>query len=290
MPPEITALFQGVDWLLWSLLAAIAAAVMHVVVAVLLGTIAQRTNTSHSWMSWFPILNVFLMCNIGRKSLLWGFLMFIPCLTPIAMLVLAAGMARQRGVTGWSALLAVLPVLNLLWLMYLAYGPGSRFGLMISWNIYRLTRGVRLLARDIPSLAPRSSSMVVAEVCPIPRDAANLGLKNLSGTAWKVKSTTGSTHTVSPDEILFLKSGVQVQFGNIDGFIEETPIASSWPRRIGGVLLGGLAAPLLLTPICLSALDFLNGSDANTPVDNRPSGREVEQWENELQDLTFDEF
>ena len=63
--------------------------------------IAKKTNTSHAWMAWVPILNLYLLCKISGKSFLWFILLFLPFINIVATVILWAAVAEKRGRPAW---------------------------------------------------------------------------------------------------------------------------------------------------------------------------------------------
>ncbi|MBN3040284.1 MAG: hypothetical protein JW867_04085 [Candidatus Omnitrophica bacterium] len=52
---------------------------MYVYFAITLQIVAHKTNTSPAWLAWIPGANVFLMCAIAQRSIIWAVLiLFLP--------------------------------------------------------------------------------------------------------------------------------------------------------------------------------------------------------------------
>lgn len=94
---------------------------MYVVCAIALMTIAQKTNTPNGWMAWIPILNIVLMVQIAGIEMWWVLLCFIPCLNLIAFVYIWWKIAERRNKPGPIALAMLVPVVNLLVPLYIAF-------------------------------------------------------------------------------------------------------------------------------------------------------------------------
>lgn len=92
--------------------------------------IAQRTNTPNAWLAWIPIANVYLITQIGKVpwwTFLAIFLGWIPYIGSIGLLALMIWwwwkVAEARNKPGWWGLMiALIPVVNLVFLGMLAWG------------------------------------------------------------------------------------------------------------------------------------------------------------------------
>lgn len=86
-----------------------------------LSKIAGKTNTSFGWFAWLPILNIFLMLMIARKSFWWFILLLIPLVNFVCMLIVWMEIAKIRNKPAWLGLLMMLPVANFIIIGYLAF-------------------------------------------------------------------------------------------------------------------------------------------------------------------------
>lgn len=95
--------------------------VFYVYMAICLQVIAKKTNTENGWLAWIPIANLFLMCNIAKKSLWWVLLMLIPIANIVFMALVWMEIAKARGKESWLGILMVVPVANFIIPGYLAF-------------------------------------------------------------------------------------------------------------------------------------------------------------------------
>lgn len=83
--------------------------------------IAGKTGIDAAWMAWIPVLSLYVICKIGRKSGWW----FFPCLVPyvgaIVILWLMYQIPVALGVKGPARILAIVPIINFLYIGYLAF-------------------------------------------------------------------------------------------------------------------------------------------------------------------------
>jgi len=92
--------------------------------------IAQNAGAENTWMAFFPLLDVILMCNAAGKSGWWFFLFLIPLVNIIVPFIIWIGIAENCGRPGWwGAVICIVPVANLILLLILAFGtPPQRQG------------------------------------------------------------------------------------------------------------------------------------------------------------------
>ena len=83
--------------------------------------IANKTGTDNSWMAWVPILNIWLLCEIGGRPGWWVVLMFIPLVNIIVATMIWGAVSEARGKASWLGILILLPLLNLVLPGYLAF-------------------------------------------------------------------------------------------------------------------------------------------------------------------------
>lgn len=99
---------------------------VYVYMALTLQIIARKTLTSHGWFAWFPILNLFLMCAIARKSLGWVVLLFVPFINIIILVMLWVGIAQTRNKPAWLGILILVPIGNIILSGYLAFSSSKK--------------------------------------------------------------------------------------------------------------------------------------------------------------------
>ena len=93
--------------------------------AVTLMIIARKTNTPGAGLAWIPILNLYLMCKIGRRPAWWMLLCFVPLVNLFALAMLWTSIAEMSGKPAWTGALAIIPVVGLVIPAYLTLGAGS---------------------------------------------------------------------------------------------------------------------------------------------------------------------
>jgi len=89
--------------------------------AVCLQRIAQKAQAERSWLAWVPVGNLFLMCRLASTSPWWVLLCLIPYVGFLFSIILACRVPRALGITGGSRFLMIVPLVNLLYLGYLAF-------------------------------------------------------------------------------------------------------------------------------------------------------------------------
>lgn len=93
----------------------------YVYISLTIQIIANKTGTANSWMAWIPILNVWLLCEVGGKPGWWVLLMFIPLVNIIITIMLWSAVSEARGKASWLGILMILPFLNIIVPGYLAF-------------------------------------------------------------------------------------------------------------------------------------------------------------------------
>lgn len=103
--------------------------IFYIYVAVCLMFIAQKTKTKNSWLAWIPFANVFLITNVA--GLHWGYALgiillpiipFLGALVSFGLTIYAFWLvSEKRGVHGALSLLLIIPIVNLIYLGYLAF-------------------------------------------------------------------------------------------------------------------------------------------------------------------------
>lgn len=103
--------------------------VMYVVLAITLMKIAQKTNTDNAWLAWIPIANLFLIVFCAKKEWWWGLIILFAGIIPIigsiaslaAMIYMWWLICEKLNKPGPLALLMLIPVVNLVFMLYLAF-------------------------------------------------------------------------------------------------------------------------------------------------------------------------
>jgi len=83
--------------------------VAYAYLAVCLSILARKSGTNHGWLAWFPLLNLFLMCKIAKKSGFLAFTLFIPIINFFTSWKIWAGIAKSVGRSGFWGAIAVIP-------------------------------------------------------------------------------------------------------------------------------------------------------------------------------------
>jgi len=99
----------------------------HVFFALCLQLIAIKTCTQPSWLAWIPVANLFLMCKIGGLSYFWLLALFVPFLNLVVTIYMWCRISEARGKPGILSLLLLVPIANLIFVVYLAFS-GSKKG------------------------------------------------------------------------------------------------------------------------------------------------------------------
>lgn len=104
--------------------------VVFLYIAFCLMTIAHKTGTSHAWMAWVPILNLYLVCKVAGKPGWWMILLMIPFVNIVFGIIAWMRIAEARGFASFWGVLAIIPLANFVAQGYMAFGEshGSHAG------------------------------------------------------------------------------------------------------------------------------------------------------------------
>lgn len=100
----------------------IIAVAFYLILAFPLYAMGQKTDSTHSWFAFVPILNLVLMLEIAGKDLWWILLMLIPCVNIVVFIIVWMGIAEAMNKPSLLGLLMLIPVVNLIVPYYLAFG------------------------------------------------------------------------------------------------------------------------------------------------------------------------
>jgi hypothetical protein len=95
--------------------------IVYIYYAICLMMIANKTNTTNSWLAWIPIANIYLMCKIAGKPGWWVILFFIPFVNIVIAVIVWMKISEARNKPGWIGILMLIPFVNLIIPGYLAF-------------------------------------------------------------------------------------------------------------------------------------------------------------------------
>jgi len=102
--------------------AGLAFLLFHLVMAVALWRMAERTKTEPKWFALVPLLNIALFLKIAKKPLWWLILFFIPIVNIVTLIVATMALCERFGLNKWWSLASLISPFNLILYLYLAYG------------------------------------------------------------------------------------------------------------------------------------------------------------------------
>lgn len=88
--------------------------ILYIYGAVVWMTIAKKLNYDKPWIAWIPIVNLFLLPILAKKTWVWGFLLFVPIANIIFILVWLWKIYERRNYPGWLALVPLLAFIPLI--------------------------------------------------------------------------------------------------------------------------------------------------------------------------------
>lgn len=96
---------------------------IYIYSALALMAIAKKTRTANSWLAWIPIANFYLVTQMAKKSGLWTLILlasFIPTIGGLAVMAVSIWLfwiiAEKIKMPGWTSLLLLVPIVNLVML------------------------------------------------------------------------------------------------------------------------------------------------------------------------------
>ena len=95
---------------------------LYIYMSIALMTIANKTKTPNAWLAWIPIVNFFLMAQIGKVPWWTALIAILSGIVPaIGGLIFLAmwiwwwwKIAEARKKPGWFSILTILPIVNLI--------------------------------------------------------------------------------------------------------------------------------------------------------------------------------
>ncbi len=82
--------------------------------------------TENAWWAWVPILNLFLMCQMGGKSYWWVLLFLVPIVNIVAIIALSWQIARNCGQSGWWGVCMLIPFIGIAATCVLAFSTPNK--------------------------------------------------------------------------------------------------------------------------------------------------------------------
>ncbi|MCK5598404.1 hypothetical protein KAI78_02170 [bacterium] len=96
--------------------------VLYVYMALVLQTIAKKTNTENAWFAWIPILNLVLMIMIAQKPMWWiAMIIFVPIANIVFGIMVWIEILKRRNYPPIWFLLFLIPIVNLIILGVIAW-------------------------------------------------------------------------------------------------------------------------------------------------------------------------
>lgn len=94
----------------------------HLVMAIALWKMAEKTKEEPKWFAFVPVLNVALFLKLAKRPMWWLILFLVPIVNIVVLIVATMAICERFGLNKWWGLLAVISPLNLVLYLYLAFG------------------------------------------------------------------------------------------------------------------------------------------------------------------------
>jgi len=94
---------------------------VYIYTAIAIMAIAKKTNTPNGWFAFIPILNIYLLTQMGGVSGLWTLVILADIFlgglaTGVFSIVMFWRVAGKIGFPNWTSLLLLVPIVNLVML------------------------------------------------------------------------------------------------------------------------------------------------------------------------------
>ncbi len=120
------AFLGGIFGLLFTSVGIVSSLVFYILFTIPLYIMGKKTSNEYAWLAFVPIANAWLMCNIAGKDWWWLLVNFVPFIgTFIFLAVVGMGLAETFDLEPMIGLVMIVPLINILFLYYLAFGTNS---------------------------------------------------------------------------------------------------------------------------------------------------------------------
>ena len=106
----------------------VAALVIYLFSAYCLREMARKQAFSRPWFAWVPVLDVYLLCRVAGRGIVWTILVMLPFIDFIFLAIIFMRLSRRLHHNRFYGLLLLVPIIQFIVLWDLA------FGLRHSWE------------------------------------------------------------------------------------------------------------------------------------------------------------
>ena len=100
--------------------------VSDIVASLPLYVIAQKKGHDSPWLAFVPLVNAWLMCDLGDKEWYWLLFLMLPVINAIALALIWIAIAEEMDMPSWLGILVLVPIINLLVMYYIAFAAPSQ--------------------------------------------------------------------------------------------------------------------------------------------------------------------
>ena len=104
-------------------LAALSAVIFYLFGCYVLMRICRNAGHDPGFLIWIPVLQLIPMFRAAGLHPAWILLLLIPIVNIIVTVVMWVGILQNMGRSGLSVILFIFPLVNLIFLLYLAFSP-----------------------------------------------------------------------------------------------------------------------------------------------------------------------
>jgi hypothetical protein len=87
--------------------------------------ICRKTGNPPGILVWLPVVQLLPLLRAASMSAWWFLAFCVPVLNIVAQVLWSLNIAKARGKSVWVGVLLILPITNLIALLYLAFSSGS---------------------------------------------------------------------------------------------------------------------------------------------------------------------
>lgn len=124
--------FNLINWAFVGTVSIVVTIAVYLYVAFALMSMAKKTKTKNEWLAFIPIANFWLLTQMAGKNGLWTLVLLASLIPMGGFIVAGVGIwffwivAEKIKFPGWTSLLLLVPILNLIILGIWAWGKSPK--------------------------------------------------------------------------------------------------------------------------------------------------------------------
>jgi hypothetical protein len=98
---------------------------LHILHSAIFWMICRKTHSAPGPLVWVPILQLIPLLRAANMPRVWFFAFFVPVLNIVAVIMFSIKIVKSRGKGFWVSILLLLPVTNVIAVLYLAFSSSA---------------------------------------------------------------------------------------------------------------------------------------------------------------------